>query len=100
MTSGFQQVLIGGYPSGGLTTDRKPALLANEAFSSPARGHRRRLGLRPWNSRRGGRRRPGGSLADEHPRSRSDHRPHRGLARRGAGRLGRLSGALSGPASG
>src|SRR5271170_5466752 len=31
--SGFQQVLIGGYPSGGLTQDRKPALLANEAFS-------------------------------------------------------------------
>ena len=33
MTSGFQQVLIGGYPAGGLTQDRKPALLANEAFS-------------------------------------------------------------------
>jgi len=33
MTTGFQQVLIGGYPSGGLTQDRKPALLANEAFS-------------------------------------------------------------------
>ena len=31
--NGFQQVLIGGYPSGGLTQDRKPALLANEAFS-------------------------------------------------------------------
>jgi ubiquitin-activating enzyme E1-like protein len=31
--SGFQQVLIGGYPSGGLTQDRKPALLADEAFS-------------------------------------------------------------------
>ncbi len=31
--SGFQQVLIGGYPSGGLSQDRKPALLANEAFS-------------------------------------------------------------------
>ena len=31
--SGFQQVLIGGYPSGGLTQDRKPALLANEAYS-------------------------------------------------------------------
>ena len=30
---GFQQVLIGGYPSGGLTQDRKPALLANEAYS-------------------------------------------------------------------
>lgn len=34
MTTGFQQVLIGGYPSGGLTTDRKPALLANEAYSN------------------------------------------------------------------
>lgn len=33
MTTGFQQVLIGGYPSGGLTQDRKPALLANEAYS-------------------------------------------------------------------
>jgi hypothetical protein len=33
MSSGFQQVLIGGYPTGGLTTDRKPALLANEAYS-------------------------------------------------------------------
>jgi hypothetical protein len=33
MTSGFHQVLIGGYPSGGLTQDKKPALLANEAFS-------------------------------------------------------------------
>ena len=33
MSSGFQQVLIGGYPSGGLTQDRKPALLANEAYS-------------------------------------------------------------------
>jgi hypothetical protein len=33
MASGFQQVLIGGYPSGGLTQDRKPALLANEAYS-------------------------------------------------------------------
>lgn len=33
MSSGFQQVLIGGYPSGGLSQDRKPALLANEAFS-------------------------------------------------------------------
>ena len=32
MTS-FQQVLIGGYPGGGLTQDKKPALLANEAFS-------------------------------------------------------------------
>jgi len=31
--TGFHQVLIGGYPSGGLTQDRKPALLANEAFS-------------------------------------------------------------------
>ena len=31
--TGFQQVLIGGYPTGGLTQDRKPALLANEAYS-------------------------------------------------------------------
>jgi hypothetical protein len=31
--AGFQQVLIGGYPSGGLTQDKKPALLANEAYS-------------------------------------------------------------------
>lgn len=31
---GFQQVLIGGYPTGGLTQDKKPLLLANEAFSN------------------------------------------------------------------
>ena len=31
--TGFHQVLIGGYPDGGLTQDRKPALLANEAYS-------------------------------------------------------------------
>jgi len=31
--TGFQQVMIGGFPGGGLTQDRKPALLANEAFS-------------------------------------------------------------------
>lgn len=31
--SSFQQVLIGGYPGGGLTQDRKPAFLSNEAFS-------------------------------------------------------------------
>ena len=31
--SGYHQVTIGGYPSGGLTQDRKPALLANEAYS-------------------------------------------------------------------
>lgn len=31
--TGFNQVLIGGYPGGGLTQDRKPALLANEAYS-------------------------------------------------------------------
>lgn len=31
--TGFHQVLIGGYPSGGLTQDRKPALLPNEAYS-------------------------------------------------------------------
>lgn len=34
MSSGFQQVLIGGYPSGGLTQDKKPAFLANEAYSN------------------------------------------------------------------
>lgn len=32
--TGFHQVLIGGYPGGGLTQDKKPALLANEAFSN------------------------------------------------------------------
>ncbi len=32
MTS-FQQVVIGGYPGGGLVQDKKPAFLANEAFS-------------------------------------------------------------------
>jgi hypothetical protein len=32
--SGFNQVLIGGYPGGGLTTDKKPLMLANEAFSN------------------------------------------------------------------
>ncbi len=32
--TGFNQVLIGGYPSGGLTTDKKPLMLANEAFSN------------------------------------------------------------------
>lgn len=32
--SGFHQVLIGGYPSGGLTQDKKPAFLANEAYSN------------------------------------------------------------------
>jgi hypothetical protein len=31
--TGFHQVLIGGYPGGGLTQDKKPALLPNEAFS-------------------------------------------------------------------
>lgn len=31
--TGFQQLLIGGYPGGGLTKDKKPAFLANEAFS-------------------------------------------------------------------
>lgn len=31
--SGFHQVLIGGYPSGGLTQDRKPAMLSSEAYS-------------------------------------------------------------------
>jgi hypothetical protein len=31
--TGFHQVLIGGYPGGGLTQDRKPALLSNEAYS-------------------------------------------------------------------
>lgn len=29
----FHQVTIGGYPGGGLTQDKKPAFLANEAFS-------------------------------------------------------------------
>jgi hypothetical protein len=32
--TGFHQVTIGGYPGGGLTQDKKPALLANEAFSN------------------------------------------------------------------
>ena len=31
--SSFHQVLIGGYPGGGLIQDRKPALLPNEAYS-------------------------------------------------------------------
>lgn len=31
---GFNQVLIGGFPGGGLTTDKKPMMLANEAFSN------------------------------------------------------------------
>lgn len=31
--SSFQQVLIGGYPGGGLTQDRKPLMLSNEAYS-------------------------------------------------------------------
>lgn len=31
--TGFHQVLIGGYPGGGLTQDKKPAFLPNEAFS-------------------------------------------------------------------
>jgi hypothetical protein len=31
--SGFNQVLIGGYPSGGLITDRKPMMIPKEAFS-------------------------------------------------------------------
>lgn len=31
--SGLHPVLIGGYPGGGLTQDKKPALLSNEAFS-------------------------------------------------------------------
>lgn len=31
--NGFQQVLIGGYPGGGLTQDKKPAFLADQAFS-------------------------------------------------------------------
>ena len=33
MASSFHQVLIGGYSGGGLTQDKKPALLADEAFS-------------------------------------------------------------------
>jgi hypothetical protein len=32
--TGFHQVQIGGYSSGGLVQDKKPALLANEAFSN------------------------------------------------------------------
>lgn len=31
--TGFHQVLIGGYPSGGLMTDRKPLMLPDEAYS-------------------------------------------------------------------
>jgi len=31
--TGFHQVMIGGYPGGGLTQDKKPLLLANEAYS-------------------------------------------------------------------
>jgi len=34
MSSGFQQVLIGSYSAGGLTQDKKPAFLANEAYST------------------------------------------------------------------
>jgi hypothetical protein len=37
--TGFHQVLIGGYPGGGLTQDRKPALLANEAYSNLQDGY-------------------------------------------------------------
>lgn len=32
--SGFTQVLIGGYPDGGLMTDRKPLLLPNQAYTN------------------------------------------------------------------
>ena len=32
--SAFTQVLIGGYPDGGLMTDRKPLMLPNQAFSN------------------------------------------------------------------
>ncbi len=32
--SSFQQILIGGYPGGGLTTDKKPLMLADEAYST------------------------------------------------------------------
>lgn len=32
--TGFHQVLIAGYPGGGLTQDKKPAFLANEAYSN------------------------------------------------------------------
>ena len=31
---GFNQVLIGSYPDGGLMTDRKPMMLPNQAFSN------------------------------------------------------------------
>lgn len=37
--SGFQQVLIGSYPGGGLVQDRKPQLLPNEAFSELANAY-------------------------------------------------------------
>lgn len=37
--TGFQQVLIGGFPGGGLTQDKKPALLANEAYSELSNGY-------------------------------------------------------------
>ena len=33
MQSSFDQVTIGGFPSGGLTTDKKPFLLADQAYS-------------------------------------------------------------------
>jgi hypothetical protein len=32
--SGFHQVLIGGYPNGGLVTDRKPLMLPDQAYSN------------------------------------------------------------------
>ena len=32
--NGLQNVLIGGYSSGGLTLDKKPFLIASEAFSN------------------------------------------------------------------
>jgi Ubiquitin-activating enzyme E1 FCCH domain len=32
--SSFHQVTIGGYPGGGLTTDKKPLMLSNEAYSN------------------------------------------------------------------
>src|SRR5579862_9080230 len=31
--SGFRPILIGGYPSGGLTQDKKPLMLPDEAYS-------------------------------------------------------------------
>ena len=51
--SSFHQILIGGYPSGGLMTDRKPMLLPDQAFSKLQNAYvwrdrtRKRLGIVP-----------------------------------------------------